>query len=149
MAGSISATDAGGRTSRTLASSDEIAFAGRLLIAAIFVVSGLGKIAQPAATIAYMTAAGLPLAPLGLAGSALIEVGGGLALILGYRTRFAATVLALFALVTALVFHSAFADQNQFVHFFKNIAIAGGLLQVVAFGGGRLSLDARLGRRAK
>ena len=106
-------------------------------------MSGLGKVAAPAATLAYMKAAGLPLAPLGLAGAALVELGGGVALILGYRTRLAATVLATFALVTALIFHSAFADQNQLIHFFKNVAMAGGLLQVAAFGGGRLSLDAR------
>jgi putative oxidoreductase len=149
MAGSFSATVEGDRTSRAVASPDLIALAGRLLIAAIFVMSGLGKIAQPAGTIAYMTAAGLPLAPLGLAGAALVELGGGVALILGYRTRLVAALLAVFAIVTALIFHSAFADQNQFIHFFKNIAVAGGLLQVVAFGGGRLSLDARLGRSVK
>ena len=134
---------------RAFPAQDAIALAGRVLIAAIFVMSGLGKITQPAASIAYITAAGLPLAPLGLAGSALVELGGGIALILGYRTRFAAAVLAVFAIVTALIFHSALSDQNQFIHFFKNVAVAGGLLQVVAFGGGRLSLDARLGRRAK
>src|SRR3954454_5885121 len=126
---------------------DKIALAGRVLLAAIFVMSGLGKVAAPAATLAYMKAAGLPFAPLGLAGSALIELGGGLALILGYRTRVAATILAAFALITALIFHSAFADQNQLIHFFKNDAMAGGLLQVAALGGGRLSLDGRaLGR---
>jgi len=134
---------------RAFPAQDAIALAGRVLIAAIFVMSGLGKITQPAASIAYITAAGLPLAPLGLAGSALVELGGGIALIFGYRTRFAAAVLAVFATVTALIFHSALSDQNQFIHFFKNVAVAGGLLQVVAFGGGRLSLDARLGRRAK
>jgi putative oxidoreductase len=146
MARSVSAAPGSNAIARAVPAQDAIALAGRLLIAAIFVMSGLGKIAQPAATIGYMTAAGLPLAPLGLAGAALIEVGGGLALILGYRVRLAAAVLALFALVTAFVFHSAFADQNQFIHFFKNVAVAGGLLQVVAFGGGRLSLDARGGR---
>ena len=144
MAGSFSATAEGDRTS--LASSDAIALVGRLLIAAIFVMSGFGKIAQPTATIGYMTAAGLPWAPLGLAAAALVELGGGISLILGYRTRLAAAVLAVFAIVTALVFHSAFSDQNQFIHFFKNVAVAGGLLQVVALGGGRLSLDARLSR---
>jgi putative oxidoreductase len=60
-----------------------------------------------------------------------------------------ASVLALFALVTAFVFHSDFADQNQFIHFLKNVAVAGGLLQVVAFGGGRFSLDATLSRNLK
>jgi len=136
----------GGKVSGSSSAQDKVALTGRVLLAAIFVMSGLGKVATPAATLAYMTAAGLPLAPLGLAGAALIELGGGLALILGYRTRVAATILAVFALVTALVFHSAFADQNQLIHFFKNVAMAGGLLQVAAFGGGRMSLDARRSR---
>lgn len=149
MATSASASPEGRAIARTFVAQDVFALAGRALIAAIFVMSGLGKITQPAASIAYMTAAGLPLAPLGLAAAALVELGGGIALILGYRTRFAAAVLAVFAIITALIFHSALSDQNQFIHFFKNVAVAGGLLQVVAFGGGRLSLDARLGRRAK
>jgi len=126
--------------------SNAVALVGRVLLAAIFLLSGAGKLADPGATIAYISAAGLPLARLAFAGAVLIELGGGVALILGYRTRIAATALALFSLLAAISFHSALADQNQMIHFFKNIAIAGGLLQVVAFGGGRLSLDAR--RRA-
>ena len=137
-----------GNVTRSSPAHDKIALAGRVLLAAIFVMSGLGKIAAPAATLAYMKAAGLPFAPLGLAGAALVELGGGLALILGYRTRLAATILAVFALITALIFHSALADQNQMIHFFKNVAMAGGLLQVAAFGSGRLSLDARSSRSA-
>src|SRR5205823_9066700 len=103
----------GGKASRSSPAQDKIALVGRVLLAAIFVMSGLGKVAAPAATLAYMRAAGLPLAPLGLAGAALIELGGGLALILGYRTRAVATILAVFALVTAAIFHSALSDQNQ------------------------------------
>jgi putative oxidoreductase len=145
MATSSTAAEAG-KASRSSSGQDRIALAGRVLLAAIFVMSGLGKVAAPAASLAYMRATGLPLAPLGLAAAALIELGGGLALILGYRTRLAATVLAAFAIVTALVFHSALSDQNQLIHFFKNMAMAGGLLQVAAFGGGRLSSDARSSR---
>jgi len=139
----ISTVVEGGTVSRSSSAQDRIALAGRVLLAAIFVMSGLGKVAAPAATLAYMKAAGLPLAPFGLAGAALVELGGGVALILGYRTRLAAAVLAVFALVTAAIFHTALSDQNQLIHFFKNLAMAGGLLQVVAFGGGRYSLDAR------
>jgi putative oxidoreductase len=142
MATSSAAMESG-KIYRLSSAQDRIALTGRVLLAAIFVMSGLGKVAAPAATLAYMKAAGLPVAPLGLAGAALIELGGGVALILGYRTRATAVVLALFAVVTALVFHSALSDQNQLIHFFKNVAMAGGLLQIVAFGGGRLSLDAR------
>lgn len=138
-----------GSSSGAVTSTGAIALVGRILIAVIFVMSGASKITQPGATIAYMTAAGLPFASIGLVVATLIELGGGIGLTLGYRTRLVAAVLTLFALVTAFVFHSDFSDQNQFIHFFKNVAVAGGLLQIVAFGGGRFSLDARLGRSVK
>ena len=139
MASILSAPVEGGRIS----AQNALALVGRILIAAIFVVSGANKIAQPGATLAYIGAVGLPFPQLALAGSAIVELAGGLALILGYRTRSVAALLAAFSLITAWLFHSDLTDQNQFIHFFKNIAMAGGLLQVVAFGGGRLSLDAR------
>jgi len=116
---------------------------GRVLLSAIYLLSGLSKLAAPAATIGYISSAGLPFAPLGLAIAVAVEVLGGAALIVGYRTRFVAAVLAIFAVATALAFHNHLADQDQFIHFFKNIAMAGGLLQVFAFGAGRFSLDAR------
>jgi putative oxidoreductase len=125
-----------------------IAPVGRVLLAIIFVMSGAAKLADPAGTIAYIGAAGLPLAPIAYAGAVAVELGGGIALILGYRTRFVAAALAAFSLLAALFFHSALADQNQLIHFFKNIAIAGGLVQVVVFGAGRLSLDARLAAKS-
>ena len=120
-----------------------LAAAGRVLIAAIFILSGIGKIANPEATIGYIASAGLPFAPAALIAAALIEVGGGLALIAGFRTRFVALALAGFSVVAALAFHAQFADQNQFIHFLKNLAMAGGLLQVAAFGSGRIGLDKR------
>ena len=123
--------------------SDAAALAGRLLLSAIFIISGLSKLAAPAATIGYIGSVGLPLAPLGFALAVAVEVLGGFALIAGYRSRLVAAGLAVFTLATALVFHNDLADQNQFIHFFKNIAIVGGLLQVVAFGAGRFSLGAR------
>ena len=116
---------------------------GRVLLSAIYLISGLSKLAAPAATIGYITSAGLPFAPLGLAIAVVVEILGGAALIVGYRTRFVAAVLAAFTVATALGFHSNLADQGQFIHFFKNIAMTGGLLQVVAFGAGRFGLDAR------
>jgi putative oxidoreductase len=116
---------------------------GRIFIAAIFLISGLGKIAAPSDTIGYIMSAGLPLPQLGLAIAVFVEVVGGIALIAGYRTRLVATVLAVFCVATAFSFHFHLADQNQFIHFLKNFAIAGGLLQVVAFGASRFSLDAR------
>ncbi|MFA6122580.1 MAG: DoxX family protein [Sphingomonas sp.] len=116
---------------------------GRTAIAAIFVLSGLSKLAAPAATIGYIQSVGLPVPQMGFAIALIVELLGGVALILGYRTRLVASVLAVFSIATALTFHSALGDQNQFIHFFKNIAIAGGLLNVVALGGGAWSLDAR------
>jgi len=118
---------------------------GRLLLAAIFLISGIGKLLNPAGTIGYISAVGLPLPELGLALAVIVEIGGGLLLIAGYQTRIVALTLAVFTLIAGIFFHSNFADQNQFIHFLKNVAIVGGLLQVVAFGAGRLSVD---GRRA-
>lgn len=122
---------------------DITALFGRIALSAIFLLSGVSKIADPAATIGYIQSAGLPLPQLGLAVAVLVEVAGAIALIAGYRTRAVAVALAAFSVATALGFHANLADQNQFIHFFKNIAMAGGLLQIAAFGAGRLSLDAR------
>jgi putative oxidoreductase len=120
---------------------------GRILLAAIFVLSGFGKLLAPAATIGYIQSTGLPLASLGLVAAIIVELGGGLLLALGYKTRLVAAVLAVFSVVTGLIFHSALGDQNQMIHFLKNLAIAGGLLQVAAFGAGAYSLDAKAARR--
>jgi putative oxidoreductase len=119
---------------------------GRILMAAIFILSGFGKLMAPAATIGYIQAMGLPLASAGLVVAIVVELGGGLLLALGYRTRIVALVLAAFSVVTGLVFHNAVGDQNQMIHLMKNLAMAGGLLQVVAFGAGAYSLDAKAGK---
>ncbi|RTL53799.1 MAG: DoxX family protein [Bradyrhizobiaceae bacterium] len=121
-------------------------FIGRVLIAIIFVLSGLSKIGNPAGTQAYIAAAGLPLPELALWISVVIETLGGVLLIVGYQTRAVAAVVALFTLAAAFAFHTNFADQNQMIHFLKNICMTGGLLQVVAFGAGPFSLDARFGK---
>ncbi|MGU3285132.1 DoxX family protein [Methylobacterium mesophilicum] len=119
---------------------------GRFLMGTIFLASGLGKIAAPAATIGYIQSAGLPAPQATFALAVVVEVGGAVLLVAGYRARLVALVLALFSVATAIAFHAAFADQNQMIHFLKNLAMAGGLLQVVAFGAGGLSLDARTDR---
>jgi putative oxidoreductase len=80
---------------------------------------------------------------LALAAAIAVELGGGLALLAGFRTRFAAAALAVFSMVAAFSFHTNFADQNQMIHFLKDVMIAGGLLQIVAFGAGALSIDNR------
>ena len=118
-------------------------FAGRLMIGLPFAMSGLGKLADYGATTAMISAAGLPVPPLAFAAAVAVELGGGLLLIAGYQTRVIAAVLAVFALATAVSFHSNFADQNQMIHFLKNIMIIGGLLQIAHFGVGAFGLDAR------
>jgi putative oxidoreductase len=120
-----------------------IAAVGRFLLAALFLSSGLSKLGAVSATTAYIASAGLPFPPLAFAATLAIEIGGGLALLIGLKARPAALVLAVFSIATAFFFHHNFADQNQAIHFFKNFAIAGGLLQLVAVGAGRFSLDAR------
>jgi putative oxidoreductase len=119
-------------------------FAGRLLIGLPFAMSGLGKLAAYGPTTAMISAVGLPVPPLAFAVAVAVELGGGLLLIAGFRVRPIAVALALFCLATAVSFHSNFADQNQMIHFLKNIMIAGGLLQIAAFGAGAISVDDRL-----
>jgi putative oxidoreductase len=120
-----------------------IAAAGRLLMATLFLLSGLSKLAAPAATTGYVASAGLPFPSLGYVAALSIELGGSVLLLAGLHARIAAAILAAFTMAAALAFHSNFADQNEMIHFLKNVALVGGLLQVVAFGAGRFSLDAR------
>ncbi|MFC5343422.1 DoxX family protein (plasmid) [Brevundimonas staleyi] len=116
---------------------------GRILIGGIFAMSGLTKIPAYAGITAMITAAGLPLAPLGWAVALVVEIGLGLLLLVGWRARAVAAALALWCLATAVFFHRDFADQNMMIHFLKNLMIAGGLLQIAHFGAGAFSLDAR------
>jgi len=118
---------------------------GRLLIALIFVISGAGKIAAPGMTLGYIASAGLPLPLIAYLVAVGIELGGGMLLVVGYQTRIVASVMTIFTIATAVSFHHDFADQNQTIHFLKNVAMAGGLLQVVAFGAGAFSIDGRFG----
>ena len=116
--------------------------AGRVLIALIFVAAGYSKIGGYAGTQAYMESVGVPgaLLPLVIA----LELGGGIAIILGAFTRYAALGLAVFSLASAFLFHANFADQVQQIMFMKNLAMAGGFLFLVGNGAGPLSLDAKL-----
>jgi putative oxidoreductase len=124
-------------------SNDVLALIGRILIAALFLPSGLSKLAAPAATQAYITAMGLPAPALICYGAMIVELVGSILLIVGFQTRFAAYGLAIFTLLAAFLFHTNFADQNQMIHFFKNFAIVGGLLYVGVLGAGKISLDRR------
>ncbi|GLS18180.1 LysR family transcriptional regulator [Labrys miyagiensis] len=118
-------------------------FVGRLMIGLPFAMSGLSKLGAYGATTGMISAVGLPFPPLAFAVAVAVELGGGLLLIAGYRTRTVAAALALFALATAVSFHANFADQNQMIHFLKNVMMAGGLVQIAAFGAGALSIDNR------
>ena len=115
--------------------------AGRILLAAIFLIAGLQKIGGYAGTQGYMEAMGVPgaLLPLVIA----LEVGGAVAIIVGWHTRLFAFLLAGFTLLSALVFHRAPGDPTQAILFMKNLAIAGGFLLLVARGPLEWSLDAR------
>ena len=116
------------------------ALAGRIGLSLLFLVTGFGKVTAYAGTQQYMASAGIPgeLLPLVIA----LEIGGGLAILAGLFTRPVAVALALFSLASAALFHAHFADQNQYIHFLKNIAIAGGFLTLAANGAGAISLDA-------
>ncbi len=125
-----------------------LALIGRILLAVMFVPAGFGKIAGFGGTVGYATAMGLPLPTVGVAIALVIELFGGLALLIGLRTRYAALALAVFTLVASFFFHAYWAvpAEQQMVQqlmFFKNIAITGGLLAFAAFGAGAFSVDAR------
>jgi putative oxidoreductase len=119
---------------------------GRVLIGVPFILSGLSKLAAHDATTGYISSAGLPLAQLECLIAIVVELGGGTLLAIGYRARLVSLIVALFALATAIFFHRNFADQNQMIHFLKNIMLVGGLLQIVYFGAGPMSIDAARSR---
>jgi putative oxidoreductase len=114
--------------------------AARILMSQIFILSGYSKIAGYAGAQQYMAAAGVPGALLPLV--ILIELGGGLLLLFGFKTRWVALALAGFTLLTALLFHLKPGDQAQMINFMKNLAMAGGLLLFVRYGAGAPSIDA-------
>ncbi len=121
---------------------------GRLLLVALFLPAGIGKLTGFAGTVGYIASIGLPMPTLGAAMALIVEIVGSLALLAGYQTRIAALVLAVFTLVASFFFHaywSAAPDQAFIVQllFFKNLAVVGGLLALAAQGAGGWSLDAR------
>ncbi len=126
------------------------ALAARILIALLFVPAGFGKLMGFAGTAGYIASAGLPLPEVGAAIAIVVELGFGLALIAGFQTRFVALVMAVFTVATALFFHKYWAVAPEAVMvnkimFMKNIAVAGGLLGLTAFGAGAWSVDAKRG----
>jgi putative oxidoreductase len=126
------------------------ALLGRFLLSLIFILSGFMKISGWTQTAGYMSAEGFPMVSVMLAGTILVEMAGGLGLLVGFRARIAAGILFLFMIPTTLIFHNFWAPQgpermDNMAHFLNNLAVMGGLLMVVALGAGALSLDARRG----
>jgi len=116
----------------------------RLLLSQIFILAGISKITGFAGTQAYMDSMGVPgmLLPLVI----LLELGGGLAVLIGFQTRLVAVALAGFSIVAGAIFHSNFADQMQMILFMKNLAMAGGFLLLANAGAGAWSVDAKRSR---
>jgi putative oxidoreductase len=126
-----------------------LALLGRLLMAAIFIMAGISKVTGFSGTAAYIGSVGLPMPEALAAGTIVLEVVGGLALVVGYRLRLFAVLLAGFTLLAGLFFHNFWAMPPEVQHiqqimFMKNLSIAGGLLIIASLGGGALSLDAKL-----
>lgn len=120
-----------------------ITLLGRVFMAAIFVQAGFNKAMAATATIAYFTKLGLPVPGAAYALTVLVELGGGLAFLVGWRIVWVAPLLAAWCIATALIGHYPLVDRNTSIHFMKNLCMAGGFLQVWAYGAGRFSLDRR------
>jgi putative oxidoreductase len=120
---------------------------GRVLLAAVFLPEGLRKFTDIAGTAGYIEAGGMPAATLLAWAAAILETAGGLAILVGYQTKYAALLLAAFCVVTGVVFHYGMsnggADMMQMIMFFKNLGLAGGFLTLAASGAGAWSLDAK------
>jgi putative oxidoreductase len=125
------------------ASKDISILAARVLLGALFIVAGLGKLADVQGFAGYMASGGVPAV---LAWPViLVEILGGIAILVGFQTRLAALLLAAFSIVAAVLYHFVPADQMQMTMFLKNFAIAGGFLALANIGAGRYSVDARTG----
>jgi putative oxidoreductase len=121
---------------------------GRILVSVIFLSSGLAKLAMFSTMTGYMVAKHVPLPAVALAIAAAVEILGGLAVLLGFQARIAGWVLFLYLIPTTVLFHSFWAlsgaeQMDNQIHFFKNVAIMGGLLFLTAFGPGAYSIDNR------
>ena len=114
---------------------------GRVLMSSIFIQGGIMKAIAPAATMAFFAKDGLPLPGAAYAVALAVEIGGGILFLVGWRVRLSALVLGIWCIATAMVAHYHPENREQMIHFMKNVCMAGGFLQVVAFGAGRLSLD--------
>ena len=114
---------------------------GRLLMSSLFLWSGIHKLRNPGGTAQYFANAHIPAPDVLVWVAIVIEVIGGLAMLLGFKTRWAAAVLAIFCLVTAFAVHLPAGDAGNMINFYKNLVMAGGFLYVVAYGAGGMSID--------
>jgi len=135
-------------TTTSNAAQDTLALVGRILVAYLFIPAGIGKLMGFSGTVGYITSVGLPLPEVGAAIAILVELVLGIALLVGFKTRWTAIVMAVFTVAAALFFHKYWSAPDamkmmQQINFNKNIAIAGGLLALAAFGPGRFSIDKR------
>ncbi len=116
---------------------------GRILLSILFITAGYGKLTGFDGTVGYFGSMGLPVPTLTTALVIVVELLGGLAILVGLFTRPVAYVIAAFCVATAFVGHGDFSVAGNDIHFMKNLAIAGGFLVLAAFGPGSLSIDAR------
>ena len=119
---------------------DWVALLGRLLMAAIFIAGGFNKAMAPSVTMAYFAKIGLPMVGAAYALTLLVELGGGVLFLVGFRPRVMALILGAWCIATGFAAHYHPGDTGQMIHFMKNLCMAGGFLQIVAFGAGRFAL---------
>lgn len=112
----------------------------RLSMSAVFILAGIGKIQDSSGTVQYMAAYGIPAPDVLMVIALIVEIVGGLSLLLGFKAKWGAGILALYLLVVTLTLHTAFSDQMQVTQFLKNTAILGGLLMVIQYGSGPFSI---------
>ena len=118
---------------------------GRILVSIMFILAGYAKLTGIAGTAGWFESLGIPAPTLAAIASGLVELVGGLAILVGFKTRIAALVLAAFTIAATLIAHTNLADQVQQLLFMKNLAVTGGFLILAAAGAGALSVDARRG----
>ena len=137
-------TSTAGKTG-TAANYSAVVLVGRVLLSAMFIIAGFGKLTAISATAGWFGSIGLPMPTVTTVLVGLVELLGGLAILIGFQTRIAAIVLAVFTVAATAIAHMDLSDQMQMLLFQKNLSITGGLLILAAFGAGALSLDARRG----
>tara|TARA_B100001123_G_scaffold373925_1_gene438862 strand:- start:297 stop:680 length:384 start_codon:yes stop_codon:yes gene_type:complete len=116
-----------------------VEFLGRVLLSALFLIEGLGKISMQEDVVMYMEDYGVP--GMLFMPAIILEILFPLFLIVGYKTKWAASIMALFTFAVAIIFHTNFSEGMQMIFFLKDLAIAGGFMIVVAYGPGKISLD--------